>query len=538
MTLRENWRIIMLVVLVVLSTIALFAPTGSAGSAGTDSVASDPTNLDYGLELSGGTRLRAQLEGFTAQNVEVTADNLRDIEQTVASELSIDRIDVAVRRTGNATGTVEVFELTPTAGENETQAEPQANVTKERFAAALTAAGLDVTTDQIRAGVTSQTLETARDTLDNRINRGGLTGGGASLVRSATGQDFLVIEVPNANRSEVLDLVGDPGRVQIVAGFPIQGPNGTEHRRVPLLTQGDFAQISPARQAGDGVAAHVQVTLTQDAAQNFTNAMNQFGFAQDGGVTCRYEMEPDSPGYCLYTVVDGETVYGAGVNDGLADSFRDRQDFLNNPTFLMQTGTGSQAYSEAQELKINLESGALPTELDIQSEMYLAPSLAQKFKPLALITGLVAWLAVSGAVFYRYREPKVAVPMLLTAAAEVFLLLGFAAAIGLALDLSHIAGFIAVIGTGVDDLIIIADEILQRGEIKTGRVFKNRFRKAFWVIGAAAATTIIAMSPLAVLSLGDLQGFAIVTIVGVLIGVLVTRPAYGDIIRNLLLEEE
>jgi preprotein translocase subunit SecD len=57
------------------------------------------------------------------------------------------------------------------------------------------------------------------------------------------------------------------------------------------------------------------------------------------------------------------------------------------------------------------------------------------------------------------------------------------------------------------------------------------------VIGAAAATTIIAMSPLAVLSLGDLQGFAIVTIVGVLLGVLVTRPAYGDILRNVVLED-
>jgi preprotein translocase subunit SecD len=104
------------------------------------------------------------------------------------------------------------------------------------------------------------------------------------------------------------------------------------------------------------------------------------------------------------------------------------------------------------------------------------------------------------------------------------------------LDLSHIAGFIAVIGTGVDDLIIIADEILQEGEVRTGRVFESRFRKAFWVIGAAAVTTIIALSPLAVLSLGDLQGFAIVTIVGVVIGVLVTRPAYGNILRNIVLE--
>ena len=81
--------------------------------------------------------------------------------------------------------------------------------------------------------------------------------------------------------------------------------------------------------------------------------------------------------------------------------------------------------------------------------------------------------------------------------------------------------------------MIIADEILQ-SDVKTGRVFQSRFRRALWVIGAAAATTIVAMSPLAVLSLGDLQGFAIVTIVGVLIGVLITRPAYGNVLRRLV----
>jgi preprotein translocase subunit SecD len=89
----------------------------------------------------------------------------------------------------------------------------------------------------------------------------------------------------------------------------------------------------------------------------------------------------------------------------------------------------------------------------------------------------------------------------------------------------------------VDDLIIIADEILQQGQVETGRVFQSRFRKAFWVIGAAAATTIVAMLPMVAFPLADLSGFAIITIVGVLIGVLVTRPAYGDILRRLVLDE-
>ena len=523
MNVRDNWRIVFLAVLVVLSGVALFAPGDESGAEGNESVAvsTDPTNLEYGLELSGGTRLRAQLDGMTAENVGFGVNDTREVRRAVAEELGLRPVDVTVRSRGPNSGTVEVF---------------TENVTEREFRRALETAGTDTSSVEIRSGVTQETMDTARGVLDRRINQGGLTGGGATVVRSATGENFLVIEVPNANRSEVLDIIGDPGRVQVVAGYPVETDNGTGYEGQAILTQGDFTQISPARQGEEGQPPFVQVTLTESAAERYVEVMNENGFTTEGVGQCRWRQDREDPGWCLYTVVDGETTYAASMGDDLAPILRPDANgdvsFYSSPTFLMQTTN----FSEAQELKLNLESGALPTTLDIQSELFLASSLAQKFKPLALITGLVAWLVVSGVVFYRYRELKVAVPMLLTAMAEVWLLLGFAVAVGLALDLSHIAGFIAVIGTGVDDLIIIADEILQRGEIKTGRVFKNRFRKAFWVIGAAAATTIIAMSPLAVLSLGDLQGFAIVTIVGVLIGVLITRPAYGDVLRNLLLE--
>jgi len=523
MNVRENWRIVVLAILVVLSGIALFAPIGSGAEAANSTLGADPTNLQYGLQLSGGTRIRAELVGLTAEGVAITADNANSVERTVFSELGVDPIDVQVRRVTESRGTVEVFDR---------------NVTKAEFADALRAAGLNVSEGDIRDGVTAETRETTAEVVERRINQGGLTGGGASVVNTGTGEFFVVAEVPNANRSEVLELIGSPGRVQIVAGYPETTANGTVQQRTSVLTQGDFRSIGQARQGEGQRPPFVRVVLNDPAADEFVEAMQEFGFTGEGVGACRYNQTPDDPGYCLYTVVDGKITYAASMGSRLADLLRSRADgdapFLSDPAFRMQTGN----ISTAQELKINLESGALPTELSVQSELFLAPSLAQRFKPLALLTGLVAWIAVSGAVFFRYREVKVAVPMLVTAATEVFILLGFASVVGLALDLSHIAGFIAVIGTGVDDLVIIADEILQRGDIATGRVFQNRFRKAFWVIGAAAATTVIAMSPLAVLSLGDLQGFAIVTIVGVLIGVLVTRPAYGDVLRNLMLNRE
>jgi preprotein translocase subunit SecD len=42
------------------------------------------------------------------------------------------------------------------------------------------------------------------------------------------------------------------------------------------------------------------------------------------------------------------------------------------------------------------------------------------------------------------------------------------------------------------------------------------------------------MLPLALMDLGTLKGFAIVTMLGVIIGIIVTRPAYGRIIMEIL----
>jgi preprotein translocase subunit SecD len=280
------------------------------------------------------------------------------------------------------------------------------------------------------------------------------------------------------------------------------------------------------------------VTLTNGGpAESFARSMVEGGF-QDGS-NCDYnKADPESSqGACLLVVVDDEVQSSHPVDPGLGRLFVGgaNSDFVEDPTFQIQANN----FSQANSYRINLQAGALRAPLDFSEEstFLIRPALAQDFKRNSLITGVIAVLAVSIVVFIRYNDVRVAAPMVVTALSEVVLLLGFASAIGLQLDLSHIAGFIAVVGTGADDLIIIADEVLSEGEVHSARVFQNRFRKAFWVIGAAAATTIMAMSPLAYLSLGDLRGFAIITILGVLIGVLITRPAYGNILRTLTTDQ-
>lgn len=71
---RENWRIGLLVIFVLAAAVALFAPGlggGVAANATNGNVTTGPTNLQYGLDLSGGSQIRAPLSGLTAEGVDV-----------------------------------------------------------------------------------------------------------------------------------------------------------------------------------------------------------------------------------------------------------------------------------------------------------------------------------------------------------------------------------------------------------------------------------------------------------------------------------
>jgi preprotein translocase subunit SecD len=113
------------------------------------------------------------------------------------------------------------------------------------------------------------------------------------------------------------------------------------------------------------------------------------------------------------------------------------------------------------------------------------------------------------------------------------MLLGFAAIVGWNLDLASIAGIIVAVGTGVDDQIVISDEML-RGE--TARTFdwKERIKRAFFIVLSAYFVSVASMIPLLFAGAGLLKGFALTTIAGVSIGVFITRRAFGQVLDKLL----
>jgi len=108
-----------------------------------------------------------------------------------------------------------------------------------------------------------------------------------------------------------------------------------------------------------------------------------------------------------------------------------------------------------------------------------------------------------------------------------------AAVVGWNLDIVAIAGIIVAAGTGVDDQIIITDEVL-RGETTNIYNWKEKLKRAFFIIFAAYVTTVVATVPLWWAGAGILKGFAFTTIAGVTFGVFITRPAFAAIVENLL----
>jgi preprotein translocase subunit SecD len=109
------------------------------------------------------------------------------------------------------------------------------------------------------------------------------------------------------------------------------------------------------------------------------------------------------------------------------------------------------------------------------------------------------------------------------------LTLAVAALIRWNLDAPSIAGIIAGMGTGVNDQIIIIDESVS-GESTS---LKERIKRALFIIVGAFFTIVAAMLPLFWAGTGLLRGFALTTIIGVSVGILITRPAFADIIKKI-----
>lgn len=383
--------------------------------------------------------------------------------------------------------------------------EVRSNVTRESLEAILAPVGGTLASGDagFSEGVTEETIDETKQVLDRKLNRLGLQDIKVRIVDNK----FILIDLAGVTVTDAQEIVGKPGvfeiRIQTTGNDSIH------------VLYGD-AIVDVSLPSGDQSGNWgVPFTLSEEGALAFQKA------AVDTGAT-RNRIDHE-----ISMHLDDDLIFSAPLAQDLAASL----EVAPMRSMVAQIGGDSQ---RAHELYIHLREGALPVNVEIIGSGQVTAALGEQFKKQVLIAGMIAILAVGLMIFLRYREPKIVIPMVATSFSEVLMMLALAALLKWQLDLPAIAGIIAVIGTGVDHLVIITDELLYEGKMPSGKIYLARLSSAFGIIMAAAATTIVAMLPLFGMGFGAFKSFALITIAGVLIGVFIARPAYGRIIGRIM----
>ncbi len=368
------------------------------------------------------------------------------------------------------------------------------------------------------------------DNLKQRLNVYGLSDIVVRKVTDLTGNNYILIEVAGANEEEVKNLIASQGKFEAKIRNDTVFRGGEDIKYVCRSADCSYAEDprSPCGQNSDGTwhcTFQFSITLSPEAAQRQADLTRNLQVVNDNG------QEYLNESIDLF------------LDDSLVDTLKIGADLRGTPTTdIAISGSGSgESYQEAvqdsaqnmKNLQTILITGSLPVALNIVNIDTVSPSLGKEFLNNVLLVGLFALLAVAFVVVIRYRDIKIAIPMLLTMGSEIVMLLGLASLIGWNLDLAAIAGILVAVGTGVDDQIVIIDE-LKHSRKETLLNWTERLKRAFFIIMAAYFTTVVAMLPLWWAGAGLVRGFAITTIFGVSFGVFVSRPAFGAIVEILL----
>ena len=374
-------------------------------------------------------------------------------------------------------------------------------------------------------------IGTLIDNMKQRLNVFGLSD---IVVRDAgdlSGNQFIVVEIAGATEEELRDLLAKQGKFEAKVGNATVFKGGQDIIFVARSAQeAGIDPVAGCSQSGSQWFCRFRfsITLTQEAAQRQADATRNLEVIFDPD-TGRSDYLSQPIELFLDDVKVDELNIGADLRGEAV-------------TQIAISGSGSgpnqqqaifNSLESMKRLQTILITGSLPVKLNIVKIDAISPVLGEEFVKNAILMSLVAITSVAIVVGIRYRKYTIALPILVTMISEVVILLGVAAIIGWNIDLAAIAGIIVAIGTGVDHQIIITDETL-RGVTRNIYNWKEKIKRAFSIIMLAYLTVVVAMIPLIFAGAGLLKGFAITTIIGVTVGVFITRPAYSNFIEIML----
>lgn len=344
-------------------------------------------------------------------------------------------------------------------------------------------------------------------------------------VKDLAGNNFMLIEIAGATPTDLENLVSSQGKFEAKIGNQTLFVGGVDIANVEMAGQQSGIEGCYPSDSGEYCRFSFAITITPEAAKRHAD------------ITSKLSVSTENPEY-LSEKLD---LY---LDDTVIDSLYISKDLKGRVTTdisIQGSGAGADTQTALDNAKQNmkqlqtiLKTGSLPYKLEIVKLDTISPTLGKTFLKNLMFLALTAFVLISAVLFIRYRRIKITSAVILTMFSEAFITLGVSALLartsfGWTLDSAAIAGIIAGMGTGVNDQIVILDE----SSSSSSSSLKDKIKNAFFIIFGAFFTIIAAMLPLLWAGAGMLRGFAISTIVSVLAGILITRPAFAEIVRRI-----
>ena len=380
--------------------------------------------------------------------------------------------------------------------------------------------------------VSEEEISIIIDNLKQRLNVYGLSD---LIIRSAgdfsTGNQYIVVEIAGVTEDDIKELIAKQGVFEAKVSNKTVFMGGKDIKNVCRTPDCSFVvdPRSPCGKVGTGdyqCTFSFSITLSQESAQKQADATKTLDI-----------IDGDYLSENIDFFLDGELVDSLRIGSSLKGKAETNIAISGPGVGRTQQEAIANSGKNMKRLQTILITGSLPVKLEIVKIDTLSPLLGKELTQNAIRIALFSILAVAVVIYIRYRKLTISIPMIITMASEIVLILAFAALVGWNLDLAAIAAIIVSVGTGVDDQIVITEEALLKQKESYSN-WKDKLKKAFFIIIAAYFTTVVAMIPLWSAGAGLLRGFAITTIAGVTFGVFITRPAFAAMLEILSDEKE
>ncbi len=360
---------------------------------------------------------------------------------------------------------------------------------------------------------TDKDIEAAKDIIEKRLDFYGLKGADVRIIYGL-GEKYIQIEMAGSPE-EIYDILKKQGKLEAKIGNKTVFTGQDIVQVCTVTSQYCVSEVINRGEYWEGVFS---IVISKEAAKRFAEMTKNLS-----EVCNEYECYLNET---LDIYLDNKLITSLNIVSDLKGKE------VTNPAITMRGPTKEDVKDRMKTLQTILMTGKLPITLEISRIDEISPVYGKEVFRNIMIVWVAAIFVVGLVIFLRYRNPKISGLMFFIMLVETFSTLGVAGLIGWTLDIASLAGIIAAVGTGLDDQIILTEEVLS-GRKKKERVEKS-IAKAFFVIIAAFSVAFASMLPLLFAGAGILKGFAITNIIGIAIGVFITRPAYAELLRRVV----